>query len=76
MQPDFHRYQSHGICFRRRSEQNRRRDEEQLHNAERTSEESSVRYPGEGMLSVRKKSMIDGILIEDRVWNEVKVLSR
>lgn len=49
---------------------------EQLHAAKRTNEESPVRYPGEGMLSVRKKSMIEGILIDDRVWNEVKDLSR
>jgi len=49
---------------------------EQLHNAERTNEKSPDRYPGEGILSIRKKSMIGGILIEDRVRNEVKGLSR
>jgi len=34
--------------------------EEQLLNAERTQEIFPVRYPGEGMLSVRKKSMEKG----------------
>ncbi len=49
---------------------------EQLHQAERTHEESPVRYPGEGMLNVRKKSKEEGILVDERVWNEVKSLAR
>ncbi|MGB4590290.1 MAG: hypothetical protein WBI17_13825 [Clostridiaceae bacterium] len=40
------------------------------------NENSPIRYPGEGMLSVRKKSSEEGILVDERVWNEVKGLSR
>lgn len=37
-------------------------------------ENSSIRYPGEGVLRTRLKSMEEGVYVNEKFWNEVKNL--
>ena len=46
-----------------------------LHSAGTTGD-SPVRYPGEGLLEIRKRNLRDGIPVDEAVWNQVKRLVR
>lgn len=37
-------------------------------------EHSSIRYPGEGTLRQRNKSLTEGVYVNDKIWGEVKSL--
>jgi 3-dehydro-L-gulonate 2-dehydrogenase len=37
-------------------------------------ERSSVRYPGEGVLMQRNKSLSEGVYVNEKIWEEVKAL--
>src|SRR3569833_2743311 len=40
----------------------------------KTVEDGSIAYPGENTLRTRKKSLKDGILVDERIWEKVKGL--
>lgn len=48
--------------------------EDSLRNADRVSENSSIRYPGENLKSIREKSIREGMLVSSRAMEEINSL--
>lgn len=45
-----------------------------LHQSVPESENSSIRYPGENVLNVRKRNLEDGIPVNKKIWDEITSL--